>query len=203
MNIPLFLTLAHIQENITDVFSDLAKSLSLAFTRTLFKRSFSNFALLWHCLGSTNSYQILWIWLWFRVTDVSESWTANCFCLVFWLCVGFVVVVFLDSCSPEFKRCMFFFSSVQSLGSSGGHEGRFSRDRFPDFCFTQGALVSSSCMGRDSHYLMLTIQHLRCQPWRRLPSKVPWRMVLERPSWHVTCPNHASFRLLTVAGRGS
>ena len=34
------------------------------------------------------------------------------------------------------------------------------------------------------------------------PSKVPWRMVLERLLWHVTCPNHASFRLLTVARRG-
>ena len=27
-------------------------------------------------------------------------------------------------------------------------------------------------------------------------------MVLERLSWRVTCPNHASFRLLTVARRG-
>ena len=33
------------------------------------------------------------------------------------------------------------------------------------------------------------------------PSKMPWRMILERPSWRVTCPNHASFRLLTVAKR--
>ena len=28
-------------------------------------------------------------------------------------------------------------------------------------------------------------------------------MVLERLSWRVTCPNHASFPLLTVARRGS
>ena len=35
------------------------------------------------------------------------------------------------------------------------------------------------------------------------PNKVHWRMVLERLSWHVTCPNHASFCLLTVARRGS
>ena len=33
--------------------------------------------------------------------------------------------------------------------------------------------------------------------------KVPWRMVLERLLRRVTCPNHASFRLLTVARSGS
>ena len=42
-----------------------------------------------------------------------------------------------------------------------------------------------------------------CRPRRRPPSKVPWRIVSRRLSWRVTCPNHASFRLLTVARRGS
>ena len=41
------------------------------------------------------------------------------------------------------------------------------------------------------------------RPRRRPPYKMPWRMVLERLSWRVTCPNHASFRLLTVTRRAS
>ena len=69
--------------------------------------------------------------------------------------------------------------------------------------FLQEALVSSSSMGRDVHSLMLSIQHFLCRPRRRSPSKVPWRMVLERMWWRVTCPNHVSFRLLTIARRGS
>ena len=69
--------------------------------------------------------------------------------------------------------------------------------------FLQEALVSSSDMGRDVHFLMLSIQHFLCRPRRRPPCNVPRRMVLERLSWCVTCPNHASFRLLTVARRGS
>ena len=32
----------------------------------------------------------------------------------------------------------------------------------------------------------------QCHP----PSKVPWRMVLERLLWHVTCLSHASFHLM-------
>ena len=62
--------------------------------------------------------------------------------------------------------------------------------------FLQEALVSSSGMGRGVHSLTLSIQHFP-------PSKARWRMVLERLLWRVTCPNHASFRLLTAARRGS
>ena len=69
--------------------------------------------------------------------------------------------------------------------------------------FLLEALMSSSCMGRDLHCLMLPIQHFLCWPWCCPPSKVPWRIVLERLSWCVTCWNHVSFRLLTVARRGS
>ena len=69
--------------------------------------------------------------------------------------------------------------------------------------FLQEALVSSSSMGSDVHSLTLSIQHFLCRQRRRPPSKVPRRMVLERLSWRVTCPNHACFCLLTVAGRGS
>ena len=56
--------------------------------------------------------------------------------------------------------------------------------------------------GMSTLFLMLFIQHFLCRPRRRPPSKVPWRMVLERLSWLVICLNHASYRLLTFAGRG-
>ena len=56
-------------------------------------------------------------------------------------------------------------------------------------------------MHRDVHSLMLSIQHFLYRSRRRLPCRVPWRKVLERLSWGVTCPNHASFSLLTVARR--
>ena len=46
--------------------------------------------------------------------------------------------------------------------------------------FLQEALVSSSDMGRDVHFLMLSIQHFLCRPRRRPPCNVPRRMVLER-----------------------
>ena len=69
--------------------------------------------------------------------------------------------------------------------------------------FLQEALMSSSGMGRKFHSLMLSIQHFLCRPRRYPPSKVPWMMGFERLSWRVTRPNHASFRLLTVARRGS
>ena len=52
--------------------------------------------------------------------------------------------------------------------------------------------MSSSGMGRDVHSFMLSTQRFLCRPRRRPPSKVPRRMVLERLSWRVTCPNHAS-----------
>ena len=48
-----------------------------------------------------------------------------------------------------------------------------------------------------------SFQHFLCRPRRHPPSKVPRRMLMERLSWRVTCPNHASFRLLTVARSGS
>ena len=70
------------------------------------------------------------------------------------------------------------------------------RDNSANFfqSFLQEALVSSSCMGRDVHSLMLPVQHFLCQPQHRPPSQVPRRMVLERLSWCVTYLNHASCR---------
>ena len=57
--------------------------------------------------------------------------------------------------------------------------------------FLQEALVSSSGMGRDVHSLVLSILHFLCRPRRRLPFKVSRRMVRERLSWRVTCPNQS------------
>ena len=64
--------------------------------------------------------------------------------------------------------------------------------------FLQEAPVSSSGKSRDVHSLMLFIQHLPCRLRRQQPSRMPRRMLLERLSLRVTCPNYASFRLLTV-----
>ena len=65
-----------------------------------------------------------------------------------------------------------------------------------------GTIMGSSDMDHDGHSLMLPIQHLLCWPQCRPPFKMPDRMLLERLSCRVTCPNHVSFRLLTVARGG-
>ena len=49
--------------------------------------------------------------------------------------------------------------------------------------FLQAAIGSNSDMGGDVHSLMLSLQDFLCRPRRHPPSKVPWRMVLERLSW--------------------
>ena len=61
--------------------------------------------------------------------------------------------------------------------------------------FLQEAVVSSSGMGGDVHFLTLSIQHFFCRPWHCPSSKRPRRKVLERLSRLVTCPNHVSFHL--------
>ena len=89
------------------------------------------------------------------------------------------------------KMVMTTISSVQSLDRVG-RRGKM-RDDSADFLsqsFLQEALVSSSGMGRDVHFL---IQHSLCCPRHRPPAKVPWRMVSERLLWRVTCPNHCKF----------
>ena len=95
------------------------------------------------------------------------------------------------------------FSSVlwDQLGGRG--DLRDDSANFLFQSFLQEAIVSSSGMGRDVHSLMLSIQHFLCLLQRRLPSKVPGGIILERLSLRLTCPNHASFRLWTVAWRGS
>ena len=59
-----------------------------------------------------------------------------------------------------------------------------------------------TCCRTTIHSLMLSILDFLCCPWCHPPSKVPWRMALERLSWRATYTSHASFRLLTVTRRG-
>ena len=103
-----------------------------------------------------------------------------------------------------FLLCLVCVSSVQSLYRLGHR--RDTKDDSAEILFQsflRQALVSSSGMGRDVRSLILSIQHFLCRPRLRPPSKVPRRMILERLSWRTARPNHASFRLLTVARRDS
>ena len=66
------------------------------------------------------------------------------------------------------------FSSVQSLDRLG-YWGEDLRDDSAEILFQsflQEALVSSSGIGRDVHYSMLSIQHFPCRPQRCPPSEV-------------------------------
>jgi len=70
------------------------------------------------------------------------------------------------------------------------------------------AWLSVACWSRwpmssEVHSLMLSVQLFRCLPRLRPPSTVPWRIVLLRVLCRVTCPNHWSFLLFTVASTGS
>ena len=96
-----------------------------------------------------------------------------------------------------------FSSGPWPTGSSGG--GGDMTDDSAEILFQSfvpEATVSSSGMGRDGQSLTLAIQDFLCRPRRRPLTKVPWRMVLERLSWRVTCPTHTTFRLLSIARRG-
>ena len=101
------------------------------------------------------------------------------------------------------RYCVGRIYSIQSLDRLG-HQGDV-RDDSAEILFQshlQEALVSSSGMDRDVHFLMLSTQHFFCWPQHHPPSKVSWKMVLEMLLWHVKCLNHASFCPLTVARRG-
>ena len=101
----------------------------------------------------------------------------------------------------SFQLCVSSGQSLDRLGNRGDMRDDSAEILFESFL--QEALVSGSRKCRDVHSLMLPIQHFLFRPRRRPPPKVPWRMFLERLSWCVTCPSHASFRLLTVVRRGS
>ena len=93
------------------------------------------------------------------------------------------------------------FQSLDRLSRLGDIGEDFAEILFQSFLYE--ALVSSSGMGRDVRSLMLSIQHLLCSPRHQPPAKVLGRMILERVSWRVACPNHGRFHLLTVARKGS
>ena len=98
--------------------------------------------------------------------------------------------------SPACVQESVLMSSVQSLdelGRRGNMRDDSAEILFQSFLWE--ATACSSGIGRDAHSLTLSIQHFLCRLWRQPPCKVSWRMALERLSWRVTCPSHASFRL--------
>ena len=98
------------------------------------------------------------------------------------------------------------FSPLTVWVVAGCGKGRSIRDDSADILFQsflQRAVVNVSGMVRDVHSLTLSIQYFLCRPQRRPLSEVPWRMVLRRPLWHVTCPNYTSFPSLDPQGSWS
>ena len=86
-------------------------------------------------------------------------------------------------------------------GWSGGHEGRFSRNPLP--VFSAGDPCEQFCHGQGCPLFDVVHPAFPLRSRRRSSSLVPWRMVTERLSWCVTCPNPASFPVLTDARRAS
>ena len=99
-----------------------------------------------------------------------------------------------------YRRCVMtlpsftFTQSVQSLDQLSCQENmRYNSAEILFQSFLLKVLVSSSGLGRGVHSLMLSIKHFFCRPRRRLLSKVPWRMILERLSWRVAYPETCKF----------
>ena len=67
-----------------------------------------------------------------------------------------------------------FCSAPWLIGSSGGHNGWFSRDPHP--AFSAGGPCEQLLHGQECPLLMLSIQHFLYRLWRSPPSKVPRRM---------------------------
>ena len=79
-------------------------------------------------------------------------------------------------------------------------ERLFSRDVLPVFSAAGNRQQFWHTQGRPI-FDILSIHHFLWRSRRRQPSKVGRRMALDRLSWHVTCRDHASFCLSTVARR--
>ena len=108
-----------------------------------------------------------------------------------------------------FRLLSFLFLIISSIQFSpvtdwvvGGIWGTI-QQRSCSCLFYRKPLWAVLAWARDVHSSMVSIQHFLCRPRRRPSYKVPLRTGLERLSWRVTCPNHASFRLLRVARRDS
>ena len=65
------------------------------------------------------------------------------------------------------------------------------------------ASCSNAGIPRLIHSLMFSVQLFLCLPLHLPPSKMPNKMSLDKVSWRVMWPNHASFFLFTIAQRGS
>ena len=90
--------------------------------------------------------------------------------------------------STEICDTATLITSVPSLDQLGRPENM--ADDSAEILFLsslQKAMLNCSGLGRYVNFLF--IQHFLCWPWCCPLSKVPWRRVLERLSWHVTCPN--------------
>ena len=91
---------------------------------------------------------------------------------------------------------MFCLRSVQFSwvlwpnGWSMGHEGWFSRYPLP--VFSAEGPCEQFWHGQGCPLFDVSIQYFLCRSRSHQPIKMPRRMVLEKPSWCVTCPNHAS-----------
>ena len=107
----------------------------------------------------------------------------------------------MDESSSFMANSVRSVQSLDRLGRRGNMRDDSAEILFQTFL--QEALVSSSGMGRDVHSLMLSIQHFSADDSVAHPPRCPEGWFFERLSWRVTCPNHASFRLLTVARKDS
>ena len=87
------------------------------------------------------------------------------------------------------------FSSIPRLiRSSGGHNRRLRGDPLQVFSAAGHYEQFWHALGCPLFDVVHPAFPLR--PRRRPPSRVPWRMIFERLSWRVTCPNRAKFSSL-------
>ena len=123
-------------------------------------------------------------------------------CLVVWLHDQWATSILTFPCLCDFPG---WISSVHSLDLLG-HRGDMRDDSAEIFLqsFLQEALVSSSGRAGISTVWWCPSSTSSVDHDVAHTPKVPRRMVLERhPVWDMTCPNHASLCLWTIALGGS
>ena len=134
------------------------------------------------------------------VVIVNGTFTCDLMHCVFvsWILIGSVQF-------PEYWWVRFNFLNIDRFSSIWSLDwfGR-RRDMMDDSeeilfqSFLWEATVSRSGMGRNVHSLTLSLQRFLCRPRRRPLSKVPWRMILERLSWQVTCPTYWYWHVVII-----
>ena len=65
-----------------------------------------------------------------------------------------------------------------------GHKGRLAEILFQSFLREAAASNSGMVIGRDANSLTLSVQYFLCGARSHPSSKAPWKMILERVSWH-------------------